>query len=78
MTNLILLLKFLTISLKTLLRKTHWDKNSVKEKEYTIIISVASLKTLPGKSSGTKPWLREKECNMILSPPEKDHFDFLT
>ena len=54
--------------IKTLLRKTHWDKNSVKEKEYTIIINVASLKTLPRKPNGTKPWLREKEYNMILSP----------
>ena len=53
--------------IKTLLRKTHWDKNSVKEKEYTIIINVASLKTLPGKPSGTKPWLRKKEYSMILS-----------
>ena len=56
--------------IKTLLGKTQWDKNPVKEKEYTIVIIVASLKTLPGKPSGTKPWLREKEYNMILSPPE--------
>ena len=62
--------------IKTLLRKTHWDINSVKEKEYTIIINVASLKTLPGKPSGTKPWLREKEYNMILNPHERTTFTF--
>ena len=40
---------------KTLLGKTYWDKNPVKEKEYTIIINAASLKTLLGKPSRIKP-----------------------
>ena len=56
--------------IKTLLGKTHWDKNLVKEKEYTIFIEPASLKTLPGKPSGTKPRLRKKECSITISPPD--------
>ena len=62
--------------IKTLLRKTHWDKNSVKEKEYTIIISVASLKTLPGKPSGTKPWLREKSATWYYLPLKRTTLTF--
>ena len=54
--------------IKTLLGKTHWDKNPVKEKEYTISIKTVSLKTLLGKPSGIKPYTREKECSAYYSP----------
>ena len=41
--------------IKTSLGKTQWDKNLVKEKEYTISFKVASLKPFLGKPSGIKP-----------------------
>ena len=56
---------------KTLLDKTQWEKNLVKEKEYTyLIIRImdASLKTLQGKPSGTKP-CEEKRVHHVLTPP---------
>ena len=56
---------------KTLLDKTQWEKNLVKEKEYThltIRITDASLKTLQGKPSGTKP-CEEKRVHRVLTPP---------
>jgi hypothetical protein len=45
-------------SLKTLTRKTQWDKNLAKEKSTTSIDTLpnaASLKTFLRKPSGTKP-----------------------
>ena len=56
---------------KTLLDKTQWEKNLVKEKEYTyLIIRImdASLKTLQGKPSGTKPG-KGKRVQRVLTPP---------
>ena len=56
---------------KTLLDKTQWEKNLVKEKEYTyLIIRImdASLKTLQGKPSGTKP-CEGKRGHRVLTPP---------
>ena len=59
---------------KTLLDKTQWEKNLVKEKEYTyLIIRImdASLKTLQGKSSGTKS--REgKRVQRVFTPPNEN------
>ena len=55
---------------KTLLDKIQWEKNLVKEKEYTyLIIRImdASLKTLQGKSSRLKP-CEEKKVHRVLTP----------
>ena len=56
---------------KTLLDKTQWEKNLVKEKEYIyLIIRImnASLKTSQGKHNGTKPY-EEKRVHRVLTPP---------
>ena len=56
---------------KTLLDKTKWEKDLVKEKEYTyLIIRImdASLKTLQGKPSGTKP-SEDKRVHRVLTSP---------
>ena len=56
---------------KTLLYKTQWEKNLVKEKEYTyLIIRImdASLKNLQGKPNGTKS-CEEKRVHHVLTPP---------
>ena len=58
--------------IKTLLGKTQWDKNLVKEKEYTTYIKATSLKTLPGKPCGTKPWLRKNEYSIMFTPPRNN------
>ena len=55
---------------KTLLDKIQWEKNLVKEKEYTYItirIIDVSLKTLQGKPSGTKP-CEGKRVHHVLTP----------
>ena len=56
---------------KALLDKIQWEKNLVKEKEYTyLIIRImnASLKTLQGKPSGTKPCEKQR-VHRVLTPP---------
>ena len=55
---------------KTLLGKTMWDKNLVKEKEYNIqnlSLNIASLKTLQRKTQWEKNLVKEKrvQCNLV-------------
>ena len=57
--------------IKILLDKIRWEKNLVKEKEYTyLIIRImnASLKILQGTPNGTKP-CEGKRVHRVLTPP---------